>query len=675
MKKIITYLFLIVGICAKTNAQEKVNHLVIVDTNSINSTPNFVEKSSKEIKGDKFAFRYSFDKAIISYSNTKELTPEGQRKLAESYHNMNQNIESEESYAKLISKQTGVVPDDYYNYSAILKINGKYDESNKWMEKFGKLKPYDLRALDYKANKNEFEYLSGDIGRYKIENLNINTSNDDFGTSYYKDQIVFTSSETRVRMIKRRYNWNNEPFWSMYISEVDGNQLTKPKKTDSKFNGKMHDGPVSFSKDGSIMAFTRNNYKDKTKDKIVELQIYFSTNTEGKWSEPESFILNNGAYSVGHPCLSDNGQTMYFTSDMPGGFGGADIYRISKSENGSWGKAENMGNKINTEGDEMFPFYEETNNLLFFTSNGRFGLGGLDVFICPLNGTKTGSVYNAGSPLNTQYDDFSFIISESLKTGYLSSNRTGGSGRNDIYFVDILKPLEMGKKIEGIAKDSNNNPLAQTFITIFDENDEIIDTLTTTNDASFAFLVDSDKNYKLMGEKEEYNEGRNIANTFSNEFIVEADVILVKESVIVPETVEVVAEKLPVETDHIEILEINPSNIYFDYGLYNIRPDAISEIDFIVKLMNDNPNMIVELGSHTDCRANDEFNQRLSERRAKSSVDYIKKRISKPERISGKGYGETQLVNKCKCKGDVVSECTEEQHQKNRRTEFIIISN
>jgi len=620
------------------------------------------DKSTKEKRGDKYFRVYSFDKAIDSYTHAKKLSVEGQRKLAKSYQNLNQKTQSEEAYAKLTSTAGGTLPEDYYNYAMLLKSDGKYDESNKWMDKFNELKPEDLRAKDYAANKTELADLSKDDGKYKVEHLNVNTDADDFGPSYYKNKIVFVSTGANPDLMKRTYNWNGKPFLNMYVSEVDNNQLKSPEKFDKKLNGKLHDGPASFSKDGNYMAFTRNNYDTKRKDKIVNLQICFSTYKDGKWSKPEPFILNNKDYSVGHPCLSADGNTMYFSSDMPGGFGGVDIYRITKDEKGTWGKAENLGNKVNTEGDELFPFYDENSKNLYFSSNGRFGLGGLDVFICEIKGAGVGRVYNAGYPLNTQYDDFSVIVNDTK--GYFASNRTGGSGDDDIYSVDLLN---ISKKIQGIAKNADGNPIPKTFITFMDDKNSIIDTLTTKEDGAYTFLADADKNYKLNGKKEKYIEGNNIASTFGKESIVKADVTLLQQLEIV-KTEEVIPQKIEAS-----VIKFNP--IYFDYGKHNIRPDAEPELVKIVKTINENPAMVVELRGFADCRSSKEFNQKLSERRANTSAEYIKKRITKPERVYAKGFGKTKSVNSCGCKDEAVLVCTEDQFQKDRRTDFIIISN
>jgi outer membrane protein OmpA-like peptidoglycan-associated protein/tetratricopeptide (TPR) repeat protein len=620
------------------------------------------EKSRKEKKGDKYVFSYSYDKAIDAYTQAKPLSIDGQRKLAESYHKMGQNTESEVVYSKLVT-ESGVLPEDFFNYAMILKSNGKYDEAHKNLDKFAELKPTDLRAKDYLANKAEFANLLKDDGKYKLVLLDVNTDAQDFGTSYYKNGIVFTSTRAKVKMIKRSYNGNGKPFLNMYVSEVDGSQLKKPEIFDKDFNGKMHDGPASFNKEGTYMAFTRNNARDKSKDKVVELQIFISSYKDNEWTKAEPFVLNNEAYSVGHPCLSADGKTMYFVTDMPGGYGGTDIYKTTKNEKEEWGKAENLGDKVNTEGDELFPFFEENNRTLLFSSNGRFGLGGQDVFISKMSGSGFSQAVNAGAPLNTQFDDFAAIADGKTNKGYFSSNRAGGKGDDDIYTVDFLKGLDAAKRIEGFAKDINGNAVPTTFITLLDEKGKMIDTLTTKADAAFVFYVDTDKNFKLTGKKESYEEGDTLTNTFGKEAIVKADVIMLKKE-------EVIAKKIIVGADLAKIVEFNP--VYFDLDKANIRPDAEAELKKIIKVMNQYPNMTVELGSYTDCRETKDYNQILSDKRAKNSTDYIKAGITTPERISGKGYGEKSLTNDCACDGVVVSDCPEDDHQKNRRTEFII---
>ena len=661
MKKLFTPIILLIAICFHATAQEK---------------------SQKEMQGDKFAFRYSYDKAIESYNQAKMLTVEGQRHLAEAYRKLDKNAESELIYEKLIIQSDGVLPVDFFNYAMVLKSNGRYQQSAVWMEKFVQLKPEDLRAKSFAENKTEVSSLQKDDGKYRVKHLDVNTDAEDFGTSYYKNQIVFTSSRTKNGMIKRNYNWTGQPFWDLYVSDVDSGQLTNTQNFNKKINRRFHDGPASFGSNGTVMAFSRNNYKDHTKDKVVEIQIWFCVNENTFWSQPSPFAFNNSEYSVGQPCLSTDGNTMYFTSDMPGGYGGADIYKTTKNNTGEWGKPENLGSDINTEGDEMFPFFQESNQVLFFASNGRFGLGGLDIFIAEYSIDHFGKIYNAGSPLNSQYDDFALIVDDKMAKGYFSSNRVGGSGNDDIYGVDFLKAVTINKKISGITKNSVGFPIENTFITLLNDSGKVLDTLTTKKDAAFSFMVKKDNNYVLKATNINYLNGDTIANTFGNEVVVTADIIMYKKAefasvtATAPAPVEAkkaIAEKLKVGADLAKVLAFSPNMIYFDYGKSAIRPDAIEDLNNIVKIMNEHPTMIVELGSHTDCRSSFEFNQKLSDRRARNSALYIQKRITNPTRISGKGYGKTKLINRCECELKVLSDCTEAEHQKNRRTEFIIV--
>ncbi len=634
----------------------------------INTTALAQVKSNKELKGDKYYTIYAFDKAVDTYNHTEKLSIEGHRRLAESYHNLDQNAASEIEYSKLVSTLGDLVPEDYYSYAMVLKMNGKYELSAVMMDKFATLKPNDLRAKSYVVHKSELSELLKDKGYYKVYRMDINTDADDFGTCYYKDKIVFTSSRSTDKMIVRKDNWSMKPFLDIYVSELEGAQMKKPEIFRKRIDGKLNDGPASFSNDGTFMAFTSNNRDAKRKDKIVRIEIYFSTFKDGKWSKAEPFFLNNKEYSVGHPALTTDGKTMYFSCDMPGGFGKADIYRISRDDKGVWGKPENMGDKINTEGEELFPFFEQNSGTLFFTSNGQFGLGGLDIFMCAVNGTEIGRSQNAGTPLNTQYDDFAAIANGKVTNGYFSSNREGSNGDDDIYAVDFLKMPETGKKIEGFAKTTDGTIIPKTFITLLDNKGNVIDTITTKDDAAYTFLVDTDKQYKLIGKKVNYIEGTTLVNTLTKDEIVKADVILSTKK-------EVIAAKIVVGADLGKILEFKPDRIYFDLNKYNLGADAKVELDYIVGIMNEYPSMVVELRANTDCRASMEYNQILSDKRAKVSAWYIKTRITNPERIYGKGYGETQLVNDCACEGKVISHCTEDEHQKNRRTEFIIVKN
>ena len=717
------------------------------------------QKTGKEIKGDKYFTKYSFTRAIDKYIGVDGLTSEGQRNLAESYKNTNQNAESINAYSEFINT-AAATGDDYFNYASVLRLEGNYTESDIWMQKFQSKSPGDSRANNYVENANNLPKIQQDEGRYKITTLDINTAQQDFGPSYYGNaQIVFASSREGVKSIKRSYNWNNMPFLDMYVADNNmpqlsgANRLTRKKKV----NNKMHEGPASFNTAGDFMAFTRNNYEDKAADGTIKLKIFFSNKEDGKWSDGEAFKLNSAEYSVGHPSLSADGNTMYFASDMPGGQGGVDLYKITRGSDGSWGEAMNLGSEVNTSGNEMFPFYQAESEILFFASNGHHGLGGLDIFISPDMGEgEYTKVLNAGAPLNTRFDDFSLIIDEKMRKGYFSSNREGGQGDDDIYAFELLKPFTFGKKLMGTAKDKKGNILAGTLVNLYDTKGNVLESVTTTEEGRYAFNVEPDLDFKLDGKKDKYFDGENTATSKTDEEVIVADLTLEKDPGLAlytlisdaktgspmegvqllitdnltnsefqnlttpvtgdalkgisdhkvgenvsynitlskegyfPKTVtfnhkidkpgvinvhELMKGGLsldPAVTDLAKMIEINPIN--FDLNKYKIRPDAMVELDKIIKVMNEYPLMEVELGSHTDCRASKKYNESLSDKRAKASAKYIKSKITNPDRIYGKGYGESHLLNGCECEGRVKSTCTEEEHEKNRRTEFKVIS-
>jgi len=716
------------------------------------------QKSNKEIKGDEYFELYSYNSAINKYESVSELTSDGQRKLAEAYHNIDENEKSELAYSDFINN-SDVLAEDYYNYASILRINGKYDESNTWMKKFQEKNPTDLRAKSYVSNVSELTNLLKDQGKYKITFLDINTTSQDFGPAFYGNQIVFNSTRHGVASIKRNYNWNNLPFLDLYVADrsEDGEQLSNPGQLNKKFNNKLHDGQASFAKGATEMVFTRNNYSDESSDEIIKLKLFFATKNEnGEWSDETPFKLNNAEYSVGHPSISEDGNVMYFSSDMPGGFGGSDIYRIIKDDSGNWGEAINLGENVNTEGNEMFPFFQEDQKILFFASNGQMGLGGLDIFISPDYGEgEFLNVLNAGTPLNTKADDFGLIVDEKMRKGYFSSNREGGQGNDDIYGFELLSPFVFKKIIKGIAKDENGNILAGTEVKLLDKNNTLIQSIITSDKGTYVFNVADKTEYILYGDKSTYVGDKKHPNTNGTSKKIVSDLTLIKDGDIsllakitdkktgnpiegVKVTLvdkitkaekgyttntegtftellkdkkirdlaqyDIILEKegyptkvvtyesefnragvyniseaidmtldINAEGTTSDLIVINP--IYFDLDSYDLRPDAQKELDKIITLMNTYPDMAIELGSFTDCRATEQYNMVLSSRRAKSSAQYIKKQIKNPKRIYGKGYGESHLIKEgCSCENEPIDGgCADDIHEVNRRTEFKVI--
>jgi outer membrane protein OmpA-like peptidoglycan-associated protein/tetratricopeptide (TPR) repeat protein len=717
------------------------------------STKLYSQLDKNEVKGNKAYESYSYSKAINNYKKADFLTIAGQRKLAKSYRKTNQFYLAVEMYKKF-SNSSEVLPEDLFEYASLLRIIGNYEQSDIWMRKFHKAQPNDTRGERFTTYASTLPELLNDDGRFVVRNLRMNSSHQDFGTSYYGDKILFSSTREFTTPIRRIYNWTQKPFLNIHVADVKNGNLQNITRL-KNINKKYHEGPASYAQQVNILAFTANNYNERSSDGVSKLEIYFTSRLDGRWSKQKPFYLNNKEYSVGHPSITKDGNTMFFASDMPGGRGGVDLYMVTKRADGEWGQAINLGGIINTEGDEMFPFYHEKEEILFFASNGNFGLGGLDIFYSQRNSDgQFGQPVNIGVPVNSSYDDFAFIINEEMQTGFFSSNRITGRGDDDMYSFEMQIPIQIKKMLVGTSLDKDGNILSQTKVTLFDEEGDIAGTVITDETGKYEFVVEADKDWKLEGVKENYYDGHNQATTKTPEPIVYADVILEKiptfslyvlitekhtkqplqdvkvsltntitketEIIITPKSGDFlrqldnklndrisynlkleakgylaknltytkildregqynVHEELDISMDKIEegvtrletIIEINP--IYFDLNKFNIRTDAAKELDKIVKVMNENPTMVIELGSHTDCRSSYQYNMWLSDQRAKASAAYVKARITNPERIYGKGYGESQLVNDCACEGAIKSDCTEEQHQLNRRTEFKII--
>ncbi len=711
----------------------------------------FGQTSTK--KADKYFTNYNYNKVIEKLEGRANLTTDAQRKLAESYKLVGNHSAAEIAYAKLVTA-ADKTPNDVYAYAQVLKMNGKYTDAQQQMDIYASLNASDSRAQLNQQNKNYTNDLLQNKAQFDVKNLAVNSPEQDFGVTYFKDQLVYTSSKHDINAAYRRWNGNNLPFLDLYTGKPDSSgEITNSKKL-STLNKKYHEGPACYSKDGNYVIYTQDNYNKKSNDGTRNLEMMESTFENGKWNTKIAFPLNNKEYSVGHPTLSSDGKTIYFASDMPGGKGGVDIYKATKDSSGNWTNAINLGDKINTEGNEMFPFIHES-GLFFFSSDGRPGLGGLDIFATEIKNNRIGKIINLGNPVNGAKDDFSMVLNDAKTKGYFASNREGGKGDDDMYSFNLLKPFQFGKIIKGIAKDEKGNILANVTVNLFDANGKIVNSITTTANGDYSFDIENPEKYLLSGKSANYFDANNTLNITNNDDVIVSNLILEKNpglslvaiitdakttlplegvtltitqkdntpfdtyttqpnvnyrkalptnkigdklfykiklekqgyltnevefnytitksgDINIHEALNISMSKLEIGGDLAKMIEIKP--IYFDLGKYTIRKDAALELDKIVKIMNEYPNMVIELGSHTDCRATAIFNEKLSDSRAKSAAEYIKKSISKTERISGKGYGESKLKNNCACEGAVKSTCSEEEHQQNRRIEFIIIS-
>jgi len=470
------------------------------------------------------------------------------------------------------------------------------------------------------------------------------------------DQIYFASSRHLAAAVKRVYGWDNQPLLDIFQVSSEGGTIESTTQISGDINTIHHDGPGTFNADGTKMYFSRNNYyknkKDSDEKGIMHVGIFTADLVDGKWGNVQPTSLNNSGYIVYHPTLNKEGTKLYFASDMPGGFGGTDIYMSEISADGIIGKPKNLGAVLNTEGNEVFPYVHSENGTLYFSSDGFVGYGLLDVFASVKGeNDEIVNVINLGEPINSKKDDFGYFLDEEGFKGFISSNRKGGVGGDDIYAFTRIPPLTLKGQIFDAV---NNDPVANAKVVLARENGEEIAYFMTGEDGYYTHLIPRDEKFVLKGSKEKFQDVSQDFSSFGLE--KEKEIVVNLNIALAPiEDVVVLAD-----------LEI----IYFDFEKSNIRPDAALELDKVVALMNKYPGMVIRLESHTDSRANDAYNIRLSNRRAKSTYDYIISQGIDPIRIPKyEGFGETQLVNKC---ANGVP-CTKEEHQLNRRTEFVII--
>jgi outer membrane protein OmpA-like peptidoglycan-associated protein len=726
-------------------------------------------------------------------------------KLADSYARINDARNGERIYASLVTKKA----DDknaVFSYASMLAKNGKYEQSAQYFEKYKQMGGDDRAERFANAFTNIAKFYK-DSANVKVRPLFINSPQDDFAPAFYKDGIVFCSDRVLQRGVKNTFDWNHSPYLDLYyvndtsaianeklvvrndprknkeiVSGVHSDHTfkssndtrtlgyySKPLREDSinikgveivalgkNINTKFHEGPSVFFKDDNQLVFTRNNYHKgkygKDESGTNRLKLFFASETANDSWTVEEFQYNSDVYSVGHPAISPDEKILYFTSDMPGGKGGTDIWFCRRSGNG-WSKPENL-QKINTEGKEMFPFVDAQGNL-FFASDGWAGLGGLDVFYSKKRGESFDVPRNVGAPINSMKDDFSLIIKSDGKTGYFSSARNWSKSLDDIYFFSAKTPLVKNYLLEGVAREESTNiVLSNASVKLVDDKGNEVASYLTPNNGSYQFTLEPESKYALIAEKDDYLsytkafdsnamepgeplvmdailpkkgvysisciisdsktgatldsvkfelvEDKSKSNIISSiNFIKGAfnvplqnvkkgdvyDLILhVQANGYLSKSVRYVAtfqepgelklhevldlrmEKIDLGTDIGKLVKVNP--IYFDLGKAVIRADAAAELDKIVSVMEANPGMKIELGSHTDARGSDASNLSLSDKRAKASAAYIVSKGISSDRIVGKGYGESKLVNAC-VNG---VKCSEKEHQLNRRTEFIVTS-
>ncbi|MBJ2125547.1 OmpA family protein [Flavobacterium sp. IB48] len=702
--------------------------LVIVFVFSI----QFIKAQDQELaRAKRFFDKTYYSEAIILYQKLADERPSQEviKNLADSYFYTNELIKAQRYYRLLIGNYSNNLDREYYfRYAQTLKATNSNDDANANLKEYYSKSANAEDMVNFEKELKTLENVTAIGKRFEIKNLAINTPNSEFGAVKYKDNLVFAGVKLKPGLFDKRYKWDNETYLNLVtiplknINSADSiiHYFAKELKTG------MHESNAVFTKDGKTMYFTRNNSKNgkKKKDdkKISNLQIFKAELVEGKWTNVTSLPFNSPNYSVEHPALSPDEKVLYFASDMPGSIGSFDIYSVNINK-GAFDTPKNLGSEINTDKREQFPF-ASADNKLYFSSDGHLGYGSLDVFVSEINGNEYSKPVNVGLPLNSNLDDFAFNIDSNTKEGFFASNREGGKGSDDIYQFKEIKDLiveDCKQFIAGIITDLDTQlALENATVLLQDSENKTLNTITTSADGKFSFTVACEASYKISAFKENYtnaskiltldktrdkvNDGslalrsleaiqkeeKQIAeNKRKQEIIIEEEnkkkealaAIELKEkdkkakeaAIVAAENRknEKVKEILEKEKDIVkdkERLIIKTDPIYFDYDLWYIRKESKVILGRVVELMKKYPDMKIEIGSHTDSRGNEKYNADLSQKRANSTREFIIQSGIDSKRVVAKGYGESVPIIKCKTD----ESCSEEEHELNRRSEFVI---
>lgn len=630
--------------------------------------------------------RFHYQEAIELFEQVLKVDPrngEAEEKLAHSYRKINDSQNAERWYEKLVQGKNTPSQNKLY-YAQALAKNGKYKESRLWYKAFARESRSDERGKVFEKSYKDTAHFHQNAHKYEVKLSNFNSLEADFSPAYFKEGLVFCSNRPHKNSpFKQKFNWNNSNYLDIfYIKGLYG----KPEYFDKQINSKYHEGPLVFYNGDRSVIFTRNNYYKgkfrKSSEGINKLKLYLADVKNGEWANIREFPFNDDEYSVGHPTLSSDGNTLYFVSDMPGSLGGTDIFK-SNYQNGRWSLPENLGESINTPGNEMFPFIDANDNL-YFASDGHAGLGGLDLFYAKEAKGNYQQPENLGVPLNSSKDDFGLIINLDRNEGYFSSNREGGIGDDDIYQFQV----ETCPRFFAIIDSSQQQFIKDAQIFIRDQYSEKEGYFSQENDSIYSIEETWNSHWVIEVAKEGYE--NEVYTLKENDWLVCANAQKADTLKIYLHPPSLLAEggdgsvknkppfpgrtrppylnqggDLPFDTSRVFDLKY----IYYDLDRYYIRADAANTLNEVLRVLYTYPEMRLLLSSHTDSRASYQYNQQLSLRRSRSAYQYLLQRGISPDRLELVHFGETRLV--IPCPDGVV--CSEEQHQLNRRTELIII--
>ncbi|MFH6995570.1 OmpA family protein [Flavobacterium sp. FlaQc-48] len=629
--------------------------------------------------------KYAYVEAIKLYESEANKGYKDEKmfqRLGNSYYFNGELVQALKWYDELFAINDQQEPEYLYRYSQCLKSVGNYAKADANLEKFNQKVTTDKRGVLFENNRNYLDEIKFNSGRFEIADAGINSNYSDYGSTIFENKLVFTSARDTGGVARKNFRWTNKSFTNLYTAELmsDGS-MGKPKRFQKKVNTKFNESTPVFTKDGRTMYFTRNNFLDgkrgRDEHKTTLLKLYKASFIDGEWKNIEELPFNSDQYSVAHPALSTDEKILYFASDMPGTLGQSDLFKVAVNNDGTFGKPENLGVSVNTEGRETFPFISEENEL-YFATDGRPGLGGLDIFVTKINNDGTfDEVQNIGEPVNSKKDDFAFILNSKNRNGFFSSNRDNGQGLDDVYRFRETRRLICEQELTGTVTDSETKQiLSNVTLILFDENRQNAQQVVSDQNGNYVFSkVKCGKKYFIKTSKSDY-EIKEIPLTIKKEngktilpvSLEKTPLPLVAKTIMI-KTVSVKSvtmKPIAVGTDLAKVLHI-PMN-FFDLGKATIRKSSEPQLQKIVNVLKQYPTLTLDIRSHTDSRQSASNNMILSEKRAQSTKNWLVSKGIDGNRLKAKGFGETQLVNKC---ADGVK-CTENEHQQNRRSEFII---
>jgi len=617
-------------------------------------TSSLWSQNSDTRKADQHFERFAYSDAIKAY---EKLIQKGKsnsyvyKQLAKSYYKISDFEKAEQFYKRYMRSNRNPEADVYYEYAQSLLSNGREEEFKKAMLDFSKKAPRDSRAKAFLENTDYLSDLKSMRPRFELNKLNLNSEYSDFGAYERGDQLFFVSARNEKA---KTYGWDQGHALDVYVANNVEGAFTNPVEVEGDINSKFHEGLLAITKDSSTVYFTRNDYfreKYRTDDNGVNhLKIYKATLVNNQYQDVEDLSINDVSFSNANPALSPDESQLYFSSDRPGGYGASDLYVVDINEDGSLGEPRNLGPSINTEGRENFPFLDQEHTL-YFSSDGHLGFGGFDVYYAKQESGNFLPPQNLGHPLNSSTDDFSFFYNSSTETGYVSSNRVEkkGQDRTDhIYSVKLVHPLEQTLISVEVLDAKTDLVIENVQVIFYDEDaEEYSRTETDANGLS--------KSYLPTGQKFDMQVNMKGYESESNTLEIPSTQMFYK--------VALIPEKSEVEIE-MQILE---KLIFFDYDDASIRPEAALELDRLIKILEENPELNIKVISHTDERGSEAYNLELSEKRAENTVKHLIQNGIDESRLSFEGKGKSELINGCD------SGCTDEEHEENRRSEFKIV--